>query len=71
MEVQLCLCIPETFQSDSSNLRIFPFREQSMPTMLLSLEPFLMCMVYTTYVIMNYLFILYGSLADSIYALHS
>lgn len=37
---------------------------------LLSLEHFLTCMVYTTYVIMNYLFILYGLLAESIDALH-
>lgn len=48
-----------------------PFREQSMPAVLLSLEPFLTCMVYTTYVIMNYSSILYGSLAGSMDALHS
>lgn len=35
-----------------------------------SLERFLTCMVYTTYVIMNYLFILYGLLGGSIDALH-
>lgn len=71
MEVRLCLCSPETLQSDSSNWRIFPLESKAMPAVLLSLEPFLICMVYTTYVIMNYLFILYGSLADSIDALHS
>lgn len=42
-----------------------------MSTVLLSLELFLACMVYTTYVIINYLFILYGSLAESMDALHS
>lgn len=41
-----------------------------MPVVLLSLEHFLTCMVYATYVIMNYLFILYGLLAESIDALH-
>lgn len=48
-----------------------PFREQSMPAVLLYLEPFWTCMVYTTYVIMNYSSILYGSLAGSMDALHS
>jgi len=38
---------------------------------LLSLEHFLTCMVSTMYVIMNYLFILYELLAESIDALHS
>lgn len=64
-------CVSETFQSDRSNWRTFPIRGQSMPTLLLPLELFLACMVYTTYVIMNYLFILYGSLAESTDALHS
>lgn len=41
-----------------------------MPVVLLALEHFLTCMVYATYVIMNYLFILYGLLAESIDALH-
>lgn len=42
-----------------------------MPIVLLFLEHFLIDMVYATYVIMNYLFILYGLLAESIDALHS
>lgn len=41
-----------------------------MPVALLSLEHFLPCPVYAVYVIMNYLFILYGFLAASIDALH-